>query len=451
MKKGLKIATIGGGSSYTPEIIEGFIKRYDKLPISEIWLVDIEEGREKLEIVGKLAQRMVKEAGIDCEVHLTLDREEALKDADFVTTQFRVGLLEARIRDERIPLSFGMMGQETNGVGGFAKAMRTIPVILEICKDMERLCPDAWLVNFTNPSGMVTEAVAKHTNIKCVGLCNVPVNTQMAVAEALGVDKDDFVFHAAGLNHFVWTRHVYHNGKDRLPEVLNKMITGEDKFTPSNIPAYPWIEEQIENLGMLPCSYHRYYYLTEQLLEEELNALDKEGTRGEVVKKVEDELFELYKDENLRVKPPQLEQRGGKYYSDAACELISAIHNDSRNLMVVNTVNNGTISCLPDNVAIECTCMITSAGPIPLNVEEFPTSARGLLQLMKSYEELTVEAAVTGDYGTALQALTINPLVTSGQVVKKVLNEVIKQNIDYLPQFKAYYNEHLSDEILAKA
>ena len=176
----IKIVTIGGGSSYTPELIEGFIKRKDELPIREIWLVDIEEGKEKLEIVGNLAKRMVKKAGLDWEIHLTLNREEALKGADFVTTQFRVGLLEARIKDERIPFENGILGQETNGAGGMLKAFRTIPVVLSIVEDMKRLCPDAWLVNFTNPAGMVTEAVLKYGKYeRVVGLCNVPVNHMM--------------------------------------------------------------------------------------------------------------------------------------------------------------------------------------------------------------------------------------------------------------------------------
>ena len=182
MKK-LKIVTIGGGSSYTPELIEGFIKRKDVLPIKEIWLVDVEEGKEKLEIVGAMAQRMVKAAGLDWEVHLTLDRRAALKDADFVSTQFRVGLLDARIKDERIPLSHGILGQETNGAGGMFKAFRTIPVILGIVEDMKELCPNAWLVNFTNPSGMVTEAVMRYGNWnKVVGLCNVPIVCQIGRA-----------------------------------------------------------------------------------------------------------------------------------------------------------------------------------------------------------------------------------------------------------------------------
>lgn len=445
-KKGIKIVTIGGGSSYTPELVEGFIIRHKELPVKELWLVDIEEGKEKLEIVGNLAKRMVEKAGIEMTIHLTLDRREALKDADFVTTQLRVGLLQARVKDERIPLSHGMIGQETNGVGGFAKALRTIPVILDICKDMEELCPNAWLLNFTNPSGMVTEAVLKNTKIKSIGLCNVPVAMTKAVAEALGeVDPKDFLFSATGLNHMVWGREVIYKGKNVMPEILEKLMN-DTKFNPKNIEAQPWVTEQILNLGMMPCYYHKYYYLTEEMLGHQLEDFAKNGTRAEVVQKVEDELFELYKDVDLQEKPKQLEKRGGAYYSDAACNLIDAIYNDRRTPMIVNVQNNGTISCLPDDVAIETTCIVTSGGAIPLNQKELPVSARGLIQVLKAFEELTIEAAITGDYGTALQALTMNPLVKHGNIVKIVLDEVIAGHIDYLPQFKAYYEANIKNK-----
>lgn len=207
MSKGIKIATIGGGSSYTPELIEGFIKRQEELPVRELWLVDVEAGREKLEIVGNLAKRMVKKAGVNMEIHLTLDREEALKDADFVTTQLRVGLLDARVKDERIPNSYGVVGQETNGPGGMFKGLRTIPVILDICKDMERLCPDAWLINFANPAGMVTEAVLRYSNQKkVVGLCNGPIGIERNIAETLGVDVSEIYVEFVGLNHMVFAK-----------------------------------------------------------------------------------------------------------------------------------------------------------------------------------------------------------------------------------------------------
>ncbi|EUJ32180.1 diacetylchitobiose-6-phosphate hydrolase [Listeria cornellensis FSL F6-0969] len=233
MKKSLKIATIGGGSSYTPELIEGFISRYDELPISELWLVDVEEGREKLEIVGALAKRMVEKAGVPIQIHLTMDRERALKDADFVTTQFRVGRLEARMLDESIPLKYDVIGQETNGPGGLFKGLRTIPVILDICRDIERLCPDAWLVNFTNPAGMVTEAVLRYSNItKVVGLCNGPIGIEKGIAKELGVDTSRIYVEFAGLNHMVFAKNIYLDGQNVTPTVMEKMTKKRRRHLP---------------------------------------------------------------------------------------------------------------------------------------------------------------------------------------------------------------------------
>ena len=259
-KDKIKIVTIGGGSSYTPELIEGYIKRKDELPIKEIWLVDIEEGKEKLEIVGALAKRMVEKAGLDWEVHLTLDRRLALKDADFVSTQFRVGLLDARIKDERIPLSHGVIGQETNGAGGMFKAFRTVPVILDIVKDMKELCPDAWLVNFTNPAGMVTEAVLKYGNFeKVVGLCNVPIGHTSSESKLLGVEQSDLFFHYAGLNHHHWHRVFDKFGNEVTKTIIEKMYEDGAAKDMENIHQLPFFKEQIEDLEMLPCGYDRYY------------------------------------------------------------------------------------------------------------------------------------------------------------------------------------------------
>lgn len=434
-KRGLKIATIGGGSSYTPELVEGFIKRYDELPVKDLYLVDIEEGKEKLEIVGNLAKRMVEKAGVDINIHLTLDRREAIKDADFVTTQFRVGLLDARIRDEKIPLRYDVIGQETTGPGGFAKAQRTIPVILDICKDIEELSPNAWLINFTNPSGIITETVLKHTKVKVIGLCNVPIGMVYGVAEMLDVDVKRVSIDFAGLNHLVWGTHVYLDGED-ITERLIDSFAGGKSMSMKNVPDLPWEAEFIKSLGMYPCPYHRYYYLTDKMLEEEKKDAETIGTRGEQVKKLEKELFELYKDPNLNVKPPQLEKRGGAHYSDAACSLINSIYNDKKDIHVVNVKNNGTILDLPNDVVIETNAVIDRNGAHPINIGHVPTKIRGLMQSVKAYEELTIEAGVTGNYYTALQALTIHPLVPSSTVAKKILDDIIRENIDYSPQYK---------------
>jgi 6-phospho-beta-glucosidase len=437
MSKKIKVVTIGGGSSYTPELVEGFIKRYDEFPISELWLVDIEEGKHKLEIVGEMAKRMVEAAGIDCKVYLTLDRREALKDANFVTTQLRVGLLDARILDERIPLSHGLIGQETNGAGGIFKALRTIPVILDIVEEMKELCPDAWLINFTNPSGMVTEAVLRYGNWnKVVGLCNIPINAVYEEAAILDEMPSDLFFQFAGINHLHWHTVVDKNGIDRTDELIKKMYgSGETNSIVANIKDNRLIFEQVENLHMVPCPYHNYYYYTDKMLAEELEDFKNNGTRAEKVKKIESELYELYKDPNLNYKPKQLEERGGARYSDAACETITSIYNDKRTTMAVSTRNNGTIKDLPDDCAVEVTCTLTGKGPIPYNFGSFKPQERGLLQLMKAMEELTIEAAVTGDRGTLLQAFMMNPLITSGDVAKQVMEELLEAHKKHLPNF----------------
>lgn len=434
--KGLKIVTIGGGSSYTPELVEGFIKRYNELPVKELWLVDIKEGEEKLNIVGNLAKRMVKKAGVPIEIHLTLDRREALKDADFVTTQIRVGMLDARAKDERIPLKYNVIGQETNGPGGMFKALRTIPVILDITKDMAELCPNAWLINFTNPAGIVTEAVLRYGKIKkVVGLCNIPIGMQMGIAKMLDVENKRVRIDFAGLNHMVYGLNVYLDGNKITDKVMELLTNDNSSIGVKNIANIEWEKEFIKALGIIPCPYHRYYYQTRKMLENQLEESKKEGVRAEVVKKIEHELFELYKDEKLDIKPPQLEKRGGAYYSDAACNLINSIYNDKGDIQPVNTRNNGAIASIDNDSAVEISCVITKEGPRPMVIGDLPVPVRGLVQQIKSFERTTVEAAITGDYNTALLALIINPLVPSDSAAKQILDEMLEAHKEYLPQF----------------
>lgn len=438
-KKPVKIVTIGGGSSYTPELMEGFIKRYDKMPIREIWLVDVEEGKEKLEIVGRMAQRMWDASPYDVKVHLTLNRREALVGADFVTTQFRVGLLNARIKDERIPLSYGMLGQETNGAGGIFKAFRTIPVILSIVEDMKELCPKAWLVNFTNPSGMVTEAVIRYGKWdRVIGLCNVPVNAMMDEPKLIGKTLDELVYKFAGLNHFHWHKIFDLDGTDVTREIIDKMQNPEASTgIPANIHDIPFLKEQIEQMGMIPCGYHRYYYRQEEMLEHMLGEYNDPnlGTRAQQVKKTEEELFELYKNPELDTKPEQLAKRGGAHYSDAACETIASIYGNTNGHMVVSTRNNGAVPDLPADCVVEVSAHIGAAGALPIAFGPLKPAERGWLQLMKNMELCVCEAAVTGDYGLALQAFILNPQVVSGANCQRVLDELLLAHKKYLPQF----------------
>lgn len=436
MTKKLKVATIGGGSSYTPELIEGFIKRYDEFPLTELWLVDIEAGKEKLEIVGNLAKRMIKKAGLDIRVELTLDREEALKEADFVTTQFRVGLLEARKKDERIPLKYDVIGQETNGPGGLFKGLRTIPVILDITRDMERLCPDAWLINFTNPAGMVTEAVLRYSNIeKVVGLCNVPIGIEMGVSKLLDVDHSRIRIDFAGLNHMVYGLNVFLDGVNVTESVVEKLTDPEQTSFVKNIEGIGYDPSFIRALGLLTCPYHNYYYKHRDMLEKQQKEAKEQGTRAEVVSKLEKELFELYKDDTLDIKPPQLEERGGAYYSDAAVRLITSIYNDKRDIQPVNIRNNGAIASIPDDSAVEISSVITKDGPKPIAIGDLPVAVRGLVQQIKSFERLSAEAAVTGDVDLAVLALSINPLTPSDTVAREIVDEMMEAHKEHLPQF----------------
>lgn len=435
-RNGIKIATIGGGSSYTPELVEGFIKRYDELPVRELWLVDIEAGREKLEIVGDLARRMVEKAGVPMEVHLTLDRRQALQDADFVTTQMRVGLLDARIKDERIPLQLGLIGQETNGAGGLFKALRTIPVLLEIAEEMQELCPNAWLINFTNPAGMVTEALLRYSkHKKVIGVCNVPFNMHMSISKMLGVEMERVHIDFAGLNHMVFGIHVYIDDQEVTEKVLEMLGNPEIQMTMKNIAPLPWNQRFLKSLGVVPCPYHRYYYKTKDILDEELEAFKSGKTRAEIVKKLEEDLFDLYKDEKLDIKPPQLEKRGGAYYSDAACNVISSIYNDKKDIQVLNIQNKGSINEIDYDSAVEVSCIVTKNGPVPMTMGKLPVQVQGLIQQIKSFERVGAEAAVTGSYDKALLALTINPLIPSDDLAEAVLQKLLEAHKEYLPHF----------------
>ncbi|WP_438297787.1 6-phospho-beta-glucosidase [Sporosarcina sp. FA15] len=430
----MKIAVIGGGSSYTPELIEGIILRATQIKADEIVLVDIEAGKEKLEIVGSLAKRMIKKSGLPITIELTFDRVKAITNADFVLTQFRVGGLDARASDERIPLKYDVIGQETVGPGGFAKALRTIPVILDICKEIEQYSNDAWLINFTNPAGIVTEAIHKYTSVKAIGLCNVPINMKQMTATILEVDRDNLNMSFAGLNHLVYATKVFVNGEDKMSTLIERIAEGRN-MNMRNIHDVPWDKEFLQALNALPCPYHRYYYMMDEMLIEEKEAAELRGTRAEQVKIIEKGLFETYKNPNLDVKPKELEERGGSLYSEAAISLISSIVTNDHAIHTVNVPNNGTITDLPDNVVIEVSCTVNSEGPQPIQVGKLPPELNGLIQQIKAFEQLTIEAAVTGNKQKALLALTTNPFVPSSKVAKLLLDEILEVNQAYLPQF----------------
>ncbi|MUG46055.1 6-phospho-beta-glucosidase [Paenibacillus woosongensis] len=432
--RGLKIAVIGGGSSYTPELVEGLINGYGEMPIAEIWLVDIEAGKRKLDIVGNLAKRMVHKAGLPIQVHLTLNRREAIKDADFVSTQMRVGMLEARKLDEHIPIQHGVIGQETTGPGGMFKALRTIPVILDICRDIEELAPHAWMLNFTNPAGMITEAVQKYSRVRTIGLCNSPINFKKSLAAAYHVPEEKVLPEFVGINHLHWVTSALVNGK----EVLSELLAGEGgEYTASNVPTFGWDPEFLQSLAAVPTYYLKYFYMQNEMFAEMKESLRQNGTRADIVSRVEKELFELYEDETLEEKPKQLEQRGGAYYSEAAVRLMQSLYLGRNDIQTLNVANGGIYNFLPEDASIEVNCVVTSGGPIPLVPGHVPPHIKGLLHAVKTYESLTIEAAVTGNRELALQALVHHPLVPSVSTAKILLDEMLEAHRHYLPNFFA--------------
>ncbi len=428
------MAVIGGGSSYTPELIDGFLTHYPEMPVEKITLVDIPDGREKMRIVAELSQRMIAKSGLPIEIDYTLQRQLALRDADFICNQFRVGGLKARARDESIPMRYGAIGQETVGAGGFAKALRTIPVALEIARELEELNPTAWILNFTNPASMVTQALLNHSSIRTIGLCNVPINVQMAIAKAFNVEPQDVGMDFFGLNHLSFARKIFVQGKDVTEAVLNAQ-SGESQ-TMNNIPQKEWGHQIISAIQMLPNSYLRYYWFTDEMLRHQQEDLDAgKGTRAIQVMALEAELFKKYQDPTLEVKPPELMKRGGAYYSEVAVSVMSSIFGNRRREMVVNLRNGHTLPELPENASIEVSAIIDGQGARPIYSGPMPATVRGLIQQIKAYEDLAVAAAVTGDRDTAYAALLNNPLVPSADAAEKILDDILRENAAYLPQF----------------
>ncbi|MFJ2976507.1 6-phospho-beta-glucosidase [Kluyvera sp. NPDC087067] len=431
----MKITVVGGGSSYTPELIEGLIAHHASLPMAELALVDVEAGRQKVDIIAALARRMFNRNGLESvKVSVHFDADAAIKGSRFVLTQLRVGQLPARAADERLGLSHQLLGQETTGVGGFAKALRTIPVMLDIAERVERLAPDAWIINFTNPAGIVTEAVSRYSKAKIIGLCNVPVTMHHMIADMLKLPHSDVTLRFAGLNHMVWVHKVLAAGRDATDEVIEMLCDGE-QLSMNNIKAIPWPPELLRALRAIPCPYHRYFWQTRTMLEDELADAGSKGTRAEQVMKVEESLFQLYADPHLDKKPDELSLRGGSFYSEVAVQLINALHNNSGIEMVVNTANNGAIQGLPDDAVIETNCLIDALGAHPLAFGKLPPLMNGLTQQVKDFERLTIEAAVHGDRDKALLALVANPLVADVNLATALVDEVLSINKAWLPQF----------------
>jgi 6-phospho-beta-glucosidase len=419
-----KICVVGAGSTYTPELIEGLIDRAAALPVRELALVDI--NAERLDILSEMARRMFRTVGRDVLVTATEDRRRGIEGADFVLNQIRVGGQAARIRDEKTGRRHDVVGQETTGPGGFAKALRTIPVALCIAADIRELSPHAWMINFTNPAGMVTESLLRYGGVQVMGLCNSPFGMQAEIARSLGVEPERVRIDCVGLNHLSWVRRIHLEGQDVTDSVLDGFMAEMDPRDSTFDP------QLIATLRMIPSSYLRYFYHQQRVLADQ-----REGgpTRGEQVWQIEQQLLESYRDPGLCCKPPLLEKRGGAHYSTLAVSLVTAIATDRGEVHIVDCRNNGALVDLPDDVAVEMPAVIDRQGAHSITAGHLPFSIRGLVQHVKAYEELTIEAAIGGDERTALLALTANPLVPSFDAARDLWRDIKEENAQFLPQF----------------
>lgn len=428
----LKVAVIGGGSTYTPELLNGFIEQYQDFPISELWLMDIDETR--LRIVGGFAQRRVAALGSPFKVRLTLDRKEALDGANYVVTQFRVGQMAARREDEYLGKRHHLVGQETTGVGGMAMALRTIPVMLDIAKDIQVLAPNALLLNFTNPSGLITEALNIYApGLSAVGVCNSAFTTKMKILTRLSQTHgekyyaDQAEILTLGLNHLSWYYGFKIDGKDVWPEVFNLYL---DELRKSENPEFDPLA--ISRLKMIPNSYLAYFYGEKRKIEEQNQW---PPSRAEQVMLLEKELMDYYQDPTQINLPENLMKRGGAYYSTVATKILCAHYNNLGETHIVNVNHNGAIRGWEQDWVLELPCRVDRSGIHPIPTEPLPLFNYILLEQVKRYELVTIEAAVHGDYQAALRGLITHPLGPVDEKAEEVLNDLLETNRAFLPNF----------------
>ncbi len=400
----MKLTVVGAGSTYTPELVS----HLSQLPVDEVALHDVDA--ERLEVVGGLAERMLARQDYTGALVRTLDLDAALEGASFVLLQIRVGGQQARLRDETIPLRCGCIGQETTGAGGFAKAMRTVPVVLDIA---ERAPDDAWIVDFTNPVGIVTRALLDAGH-RAVGLCNVAIGFQYHFSRLLGVELDRIEVDQVGLNHLTWIRAVRVDGSDVLPQLIadHGDAIADDMELPRSV---------VHDLGVIPSYYLHYFYAHDRVLAEQRDGVP----RAQRVAEVERELLQMYRDPNLAEKPALLDERGGAHYSEAAVGLVRSLHFDDGAVHVVDTRNNGTLAGLAADDVVEVPARVGAAGPAPIAQDPLAPELLGLVQHVAAYERLAVEAARTRDHVVARKALLAHPLVGQADRVDQLVDSLL--------------------------
>lgn len=419
----MKLVVVGAGSSYTPELLRGVLESYDQLPIDEVVLQD--PRADRVGPVAHFCQRMAASSPAPTKVEAESDLDVALQGADFVVVQIRVGGQEGRHQDIQLGTRHGLIGQETTGVGGFAKALRTVPVVLDIARRIEAIAPNAWMLNFTNPAGLVSEAVQNHVREKCVGLCNVPIEMQMDLAEILGVPASSVELDWVGLNHLGWVRRVLVEGRDVLPQLLDQIEDGVPG--PANVPEIDYPKGFLKSLGAIPSSYVRFFYMPEQM-RAEIEAAPT--TRAEEVALIEEELIRVYADpESPTTLPELLSERGGAWYSRLAVQVMRALASEEPETHIVNVPNGAAVAGIAADASVEVPCSISRHGIEALGRGEVDESMLGLMQQVKAYERLTIRAALDGDRGTAMLALLANPLVPGAETAAKVVEDCIERGL----------------------
>jgi 6-phospho-beta-glucosidase len=414
----MKLTIVGGGSTYTPELMDGFARLRALLPIEEIWLVDPDEHR--LQLVAGVSRRMLAHAGHPAIVHATTDLIAGVAGADAVLFQLRIGGQDARRGDETWPHEVGCIGQETTGPGGFAKALRTVPVVLNVADAVRRYAkPDAWIIDFTNPVGIITRALLQAGH-RAVGLCNVAIGFQRRFAALFDVDPSRVSLGHVGLNHLTWERNVWVDGVDRLPEMFSRVDElAEEVELPSHL---------LELLGVVPSYYLRYYYAHDEVLHEQLGA----STRADEVQEVERMLLAKYADETVDTKPEELEKRGGAFYSDAAVDLLASLTSDRGDVQVVNLRNDGILPFLPDDHVIEVPATVGVNGVTAVPVAPLADDIRGLVSAVAGYERLALDAAIHGGRDRVLRAMQAHPLVLQYERAEKLTDLLLAANKEHL-------------------
>ncbi len=428
---GLKIAVIGGASSYTAELFADLVQFRDDLSVEEVALLD--PNAQKLDLIASVGRRVLQAAGLDARVTPTQDLAEAVTGADFVILQIRVGGLEARVRDETLPMEFGMVGNETTGAGGFVCGLRTVSAALPIAKEIERLAPDAWLLNLSNPAGIVTEALLNHTRVRTIGFCNIPINTTYEIASLLNVPPEKVELRSFGLNHLSWAREAIVDGQDRL-----KPLIAEASDRTSPLYQQGLVEDLIDPrwlriVGMIPSWYVRYYYCTEEVIAQDRAG---GGVKGRQDMRAEEQIRALYLTEGYGEQAQHiLASKGGAQYYLPVLQVASSIVHDRGDVIIADVRNDGTLTDLPDDACVEVPTRIHRDCAEPLFCGPMPLSVRGLAQVVKAYEQLTIQAAVNGSEEAALAALATHPLVGSYSKASRFWERALENERPYLPTF----------------